>query len=125
MKKVGDKRKFEFNEEWYEIAEIIENPNISMKWTWASTMCPHCKKKIGRVTNHVFTNIEILTKCEIIDEEKDEMDETNWKKIDDIKAEDINIMGFTRGKKYMQIPIDKKAYNLALSASQKFKRFIV
>ena len=58
------------------------------------------------------------------DAEKDEMDETNWKKIDDIKAEDINIMGFTRGKKYMQIPIDKKAYNLALSASQKFKRFI-
>lgn len=104
---VGDKRKFSFKEENYVIKEILDNPNISMNWTWKTGVCPHCKKKIEYSINHKFYKIEILVKDGVTNPIRD----------------DILIMGHTLDNKYMYIPIEEQTYNLALDKSVNFKEF--
>ena len=109
--KVGDKRKFSFSSDEYIILEKIENPNIYMEWVWSTGICPHCKKRIERIINHQFYNIEILAPLNI--------EEQN------LKNTDIVIMGHTIDKRYMQIPIDNNTYNQVLALSNKFRKFLL
>jgi hypothetical protein len=109
--KVGDKRKFSFNDKNYKILEVIDNPNINMEWTWTSGVCSHCRRKLERIVNHKFYNIEILA--------PEDMEEKN------VKNTDIVVMGNTIDRRYMQIPIDNTAYNQSLSLSKKFRKFLL
>lgn len=111
--KLYEKRTFSFSKEPYEIQEISDEPNICMSWIWTTSICPHCKKKIERTTQHKFSKIEILVKCKLVNNE--------YKTKEHIMENDIVIMGFTLDNKYMQIPKDVDAYKETLSKSQKFK----
>jgi len=89
--KVGDERKFSFSKKDYEIKEILENPDVSMDWTWSSGICPHCKKKIETTINHTFHKIEILA-----NKDKKEIGE-----------DDLIIMGETiEGRRLIIYPIE-------------------
>ena len=61
MYKLKDKIQFSFDTREFELAEVIENPNISMWWTWSHEVCPHCKEVIEKRKQHVFNRIEIFT----------------------------------------------------------------
>jgi len=81
--KVGEKRTFNFDKgKTYEIKEIIDNPTLSLEWTWVYTVCPHCQRKIKETKIHNITRIEVL------------------------ENEDGNIetLGYTEDKKYMRLP---------------------
>jgi len=108
-KKVGDKRRFSFSDKEYIIKEILDNPNISMWWTWTSGICPHCKRRIERTIQHKFYRIEILADA--------------TKKDNEITIKDIQILGDTLDNRRMLIPIDDKAFKQALLLSKKFKKF--
>lgn len=110
MLEVGNKRKFSFATKKYEIKEIIDEPNISMWWTWDTGVCPHCKEKIEQNIQHHFYRIEILA----IEDKKEEY----------LTEKDIVIMGFTLDRKYMMIPKNENAYKQVLEKSQKFKKFL-
>jgi len=58
--KLGSFRQFDFSEAKYEIVEILNEPDIKMKWTWDTGLCPHCKKRITQTIDHEFYRIEIL-----------------------------------------------------------------
>ena len=109
--KVGMKRKFSFDERNYVIQEILDEPNIIMSWKWSPTICPHCKNKIERTTQHKFYRIEILSP-EGIEEDK-------------ITNNDLLICGFTNDRKYMQIPRDEVTYTNTLRLSKKFNKFVI
>ncbi len=106
--KVGNKRSFTFKKEIYEIKEIIENPDVTMKIIAGSIVCPHCKEKIESSKNYTFRKIEIL-----IDENK---------KIEEINVDDLVILGDSLDKKKMLI--SKDLYNKILEKSLLFKRFL-
>jgi hypothetical protein len=57
--KLKDKTRFNFDKREFELAEIIENLNISMWWTWSHELCPYCKEIIEKRKNHLFRKIEI------------------------------------------------------------------
>lgn len=60
MYKLKDKIQFSFDTREFELAEVIENPNIAMWWTWAKEVCPHCKEVIEKRKQHIFNRIEIF-----------------------------------------------------------------
>ncbi len=103
--KVGDKRTFSFSDSKFEIKEILELPNIQMRWTWNTSICPHCKRKIEYSTIHIFFKIEIL-----VDETKEE---------GSITLDDLVILGHSVDNKIMQLTKDK--YVEVLNKSEKFK----
>lgn len=105
---VGQKRTFSFSKNKYEIKEIIENPQISMLWTWKTGICPHCKKKIEQTIKHDFYRIEIL------------VDET--KKQEEIIKDDIVLIGDTLDGKKLLISSD--LYNQVFEKSSLFKNHI-
>lgn len=105
---VGQKRTFSFSKQKYEIKEILENPEISMLWTWKTGICPHCKKKIEQTIKHDFYRIEIL-----IDEVK---------KQEEITKDDIVIIGDTLDNKRLLISND--LYNQVFEKSTSFKDYI-
>jgi uncharacterized radical SAM superfamily protein len=100
---VGQKRTFTGDKRQYIIEEIIENPSISLEWTWFDTVCPHCRGRLQRTITHTFHRIEILK------------DETKDKPV----STDLAIMGDTHDGKRMLFPIDK--YKDILKLSEKFK----
>ena len=102
---VGQKRKFSFSDKTYRIREVLDNPGITMWWTWDSGLCPHCKEKIERKIEHVFYRIEILG------------DDTKEDK--DLKKEDIVLMGDTLDRRRMVLTADK--YDEAFKKSKSFK----
>lgn len=104
--KVGNLRDFSFSNKKYKIREILENPQISLLWTWDSGVCPHCKNKITRNIKHDFYKIEILGENDIDD--------------DKLTIDNIYLLGFTLDKRTMLIPKDK--YNEVFQKSKKFKR---
>lgn len=111
--KLYEKRTFSFSKEPYEIQEILDEPNIYMSWTWTTSICPYCKKKIERTTQHKFYKIEILVRCELVNGE--------YKAKETVTEDDVVITGFTLDNRYMQIPRDVNAYKETLSKSEKFK----
>lgn len=61
MYKLKDKVQFSFDTREFELAEVVENPNISMWWTWSHEVCPHCKEVIEKRKQHIFNRIDIFT----------------------------------------------------------------
>ena len=106
--KVGQRRNFSFSDKVYRIREILENPGISMWWTWTTGICPHCKKNIERKIKHDFYRIEILG--------------NDAKEDKDLAIKDIVLMGDTMDKRRMVIPIDDQAFSETLEKSKKFKK---
>ena len=106
--KVGEERIFTFSKAIYEIREVLENPNISMWWTWTTGVCPHCKKQIERRINHDFYYIEILV-------EKDVQNK-------DVARTDVAMLGHTLDKRGMRISIDK--YDEIFNKSKNFKHLV-
>lgn len=105
---VGGERKFTFSENLYKVREILETQNIQFPWEWSSGVCPHCKKKITRTINHIINRIEILG----IDNLKD----------NELKENDIIVLGFTLDNRTMLIP--KEKYKEILNKTTKFKNLI-
>lgn len=105
---VGNKRKFTFSNQEYEIKEILEKPNIKLLWTWDTGLCPHCKQRIERTIEHSFYRIEILADTS--------------KKEEELTSEDIIIMGDTMDCRRMILPKDK--YNEIFAQSNNFKKYI-
>ena len=103
--KIGECRKFNNDNNIYEIKEILENPNLSIYWTWSSTICPHCKQRINREIKHDFYRIEILANVS--------------KNEDEITINDIYISGNTLDRRKMMIPKDH--FVQILLKSNKFK----
>lgn len=107
--KVGDKRKFTFKDEDYEIKEIIDNPNITMWWSWQDSVCPYCKRQITRNMQHRFYRIEILLP----------VDKKN------VDLDDFILLGFTYDNRIMLIPRDKTdVYLEVFNNSKKYKHFV-
>jgi len=104
--KVGEKRKFSFDTNWYTIREIIDNANIHMFWTYDSGICPHCKNRLVRDVEHLFYKIEILGK--------------EGKEDKDLTTNDVQLHGFTMDNRNMIISIDK--YDEVFDKSNKFKK---
>ena len=105
-KNVGEIEKFTFSEKEFKIREIIDLPNISMKWKRTSQICPHCKKKIETSVNHKIYKIEVLADKNIEDK--------------DLKKEDIIMRGYTTDKRLMILPEDKILESLEVSKKFKF-----
>ena len=103
--KVGEARKVSFRKELMIIQEIIDSPDISMEWTWAQGICPHCQKKIEKTILHKFIRIEILAKMGVEPEHA--------------KLEDIFVSGFSEDRKNLVLTLDKAKE--AFSKSEKFK----
>lgn len=103
-KTVGDKRKFQFSNKDYEIREIIENPNnkISLVWRWEDSICPHCKHRQTKETNHLFYRIEVL--CPYNEE---------------VTRENLILLGYTIDNRLMMLPIEK--YDEVLSYSKGYE----
>lgn len=95
MLKVGDKRSFSFLSEPCEIVEILDNPEIKLLWKWRDDICPHCKKRIEKVKEHVFTRIELL-----IPRNKMNVDILQ-------KKHHLIILGFDKEGKTMLLPKEK------------------
>jgi hypothetical protein len=96
---VGDLRTFtDYPNRKFIIKDVLENPDIKMKWVWVSCVCPHCKEVIHKEVEHSFTRIEILID-EII--KLEEMD------IKDLKINDVVIIGDTTDGKKMAFSKDK------------------
>ena len=104
---LGEKTQFTFVEGNYILEEIIENPQISMWWSWGKEVCPHCKGVIDKRTLHQFSSIEIF-----IPENK---------KIEEVIIEDLVILGYDKG---MKLLITKDKIDGVLSKSEKFKNLI-
>jgi len=128
--KIGQKRKFSFSENPYEVLEIIDSPNLSMDWEWntGTQRCPYCGRlfKSKSTVRHDFYKIEILGATEFIgknEEEKNNIEKYKLKK--NLTKDDIVIMGYTLDRRYMLIPKEKSTYNMALSLSKKFKKFLI
>ena len=102
---IGQKRKFSFSEKTYRIREILDNPGVTMQWTWTTGICPYCKRKIERIIDHIFYKIEILG-----DDSKEDKD---------LKKKDIVLMGDTLDRRRMILTADK--YVEVLSKSKILK----
>lgn len=104
---IGDTRHFSFSDKLFKIREILENPAVSMWWTWDTGICPHCKKKIERHIKHNFYRIEILG-------DNDKSDEN-------LTDDDIAMLGFTTDRRLMHLDIEarKDVYKI----SKKFSKF--
>ena len=107
-KKVGDRRKFTNDVRMYTIREVLNDPKISMWWTWDSGVCPHCKIKLTRDIQHEFYRIEILG------------DETKEDAL--LTIGDVTLMGDTLDNRRMIITLN--LYNQILGKSEKFKHLV-
>lgn len=105
---VGDRMQFTFDIREFILQEVLENPEISMWWTWKSEVCPHCKEKIEKRALHNFFKIEIYIA-------KD-------KKIEESALEDIVMIGYALDGKTLQLTKDK-LYE-AFEKSEKFKHMV-
>ena len=105
-KQVGDKRKFSFNENLYSIREIVDAPDVKLMWSWATGSCPHCKSRLTREIEHEFYRLEILATEGIEDA--------------DVTLEDIQIMGDTKDRRRMILPVEK--YDEIFEKSKLFKK---
>lgn len=102
---IGQKRIFSFSEKKFRIREILENPEVTLRWVWNTGLCPHCKQKIERIIDHQFYRIEILGE----DSKEDK----------DLIKQDIILMGDTLDRRRMILPIDK--YKEVFLKSKKFR----
>jgi hypothetical protein len=103
--KVGDNRKFEFDERTYKIREIIELPGVKMRWRWDTGVCPHCKHRLTHEIDHEFIRIEVLG--------------THDKADNQLTKADITLMGDTTDGKRLIITQEK--YAEVLGKTKKFK----
>lgn len=106
--KVGEKRKFSFDNKIYIIREVLDNPNIRMFWSYDSGICPHCKNKLTREIEYFFTKIEILG--------------AEGKEDKDLTVNDIQLHGFTIDNHNLILSIDK--YDEVFNKSSLFKKLI-
>jgi len=104
VKQIGDKTQFTFSTKTYLLAEIINNPGISMWWTWKSEICPHCKKEITKRNLYTFNQIDIYI--------PEGLDATK------VAIEDLVILGATSEGRLLTVTIDK--FNEIFSKSKKF-----
>lgn len=58
--KVGQKRRFSFSQEEYEIKKVVENLDLEFEWNWGQLSCPHCNQMIKNIKKHKIIRAEIL-----------------------------------------------------------------
>jgi len=104
---VGQKRRFSFSNDCYDIVEVLDDPKIKIFWNWDTGACPYCKGKITRNIEHDFYRIEVLRK------EKKRNKECN--------ENDIVLLGSTLDNRTMVIP--KENYSQVFKKTREFKRF--
>ncbi len=116
VKNKSDKLEQKEEQTRYEIQDILENPGVSMLWSWQTGVCPYCKMKIERSMTHQFYRIEILVECYWNETEQ------KWAAINNPIIDNLYILGDSLDNKKMMIIKDK--YNEVLAKSEKFKYLI-
>jgi hypothetical protein len=106
--RAGELRKVSFIDKDLEIREVLENPQITLEWTWDTGVCPHCKNRITRNVTHQFYRIEIMVPTDIEDK--------------DVIKTDIVLGGNTLDNRQMILP--ESHYNEILAKSKKYKHLI-
>jgi hypothetical protein len=107
--KIGDTRKFTFDNRTFIIEEILEPISFKMDWLWNTGSCPFCKEKLDRIITHEFYRIEILLASEIGENKA--------------TLKDIIILGNTIDSRLMLVQEDKYIKKV-LKLSNKFKYLI-
>lgn len=108
LREVGDIRTFNKYEGQYVIREVLDDPRMTMEWTWVDAICPNCNHRVDRTVTHNFYRIEILARQNIEDA--------------NVKEADILMLGHTLDNKLMFLTIDK--IREALKQSKKFNALV-